>query len=293
MKDVTLYRFDDGWEVRRILTLPERKRLTGRDLWPEDRSLFGLYDATGAPRSSVDVETSPPFLDAGLSILTPEGMKAPTDGSVEKYWITFISECIDEDMVQQLVRSIIAYPDELLERLKMPEVDAQIFEAVARLEGKTQLPDLYKRLDQIEAIARAGAERAFDGLEGFKVLPPRHPRQKPYATIHVLANDHVLLISAAEGGWTMRSGNNAMPSIKMYDQPNLTQLWNWYVEVVGDREHIDLLPQSQADAWWDEHTLPGHSLYDLEPYELLGVDSPYVFSDEAFWTWYLAQEGAR
>jgi hypothetical protein len=34
-------------------------------------------------------------------------------------------------------------------------------------------------------------------------------------------------------------------------------------------------------------------MYDLEPYELLGVDSPYVFSDEAFWTWYLAQEGAR
>ncbi len=292
MKDVTLYRFDDGWEVRRILDLAERERLTGRDLWPEDRSLFGLYDAMGTPRSSVDVETSPPFLDHGWSPLTPESMRQPGDQQVEKYWITFISECIDEDKISELVRSIIAYPDELLERLKTPEVDDQIRKLVDP-PGVQSVVRKSEAVSNAEALARATVERVFGGLEGFRVLPPRHPMQEGYATIHVLANDHVLLISAEDGGWILKSGTGAMPTIRMYDQPNLTQVWNWYVEVVGDREHVDLLPQSQADAWWDEHTLPGKPLFDLEPYALLDVDSPFVFGDDAFWAWYLAQEGSR
>jgi len=295
VKDVVLYRFDDGWEVRRVLDPSERQRLTKREFWAEDRSLFGLYDATGMPRSSVDLETSPPFLDAGLSALTPKEMVEPTDPAVEPYWTTFVSECIDEGMVPQIVQSVLGYPDALLEQLANPEIEAVVKEAIDRLQKTDRRRSLSRYLErsrELELTARKSAEEAFDGLEGIVVLPPRVQAQDRYATIHILANDHVLLISADDGGWIMRSGTGAMPSLQMENQPSLLEMWRWYVEVVGDRELTDLVPESQLDAWWAEHTMPGQCLFDLEPYALLNVDSPFVFSDEPFWAWYIAQEGS-
>jgi hypothetical protein len=279
--DVPIYRFDDGWEIRRVLEPASIQALLGRERH-RNASIFGLYDMLGQPRSVIGLWRRPGEDDFHLSqeqsILTPKGIEHGP--KMDRYWLPFITDSFGIAYASDMLATIIEYPDALHDRLQAVDEDRLRFLIDLTL-GARDAEDMINQLGGVALFARDAAERAFQGVTGFEVLPPRIETQTHYATIFIPENGHVLLISANVSGWTMTPGESGL----IEEATTLHELWNDYVKMVNETEWDKLVRSSQAPAWWRRNSHPGEELYDLEPYHLLDAPPPFALPDNEFKEW--------
>lgn len=294
--DVVVYRFEDGWEIRRVLDAQAYRKLTATLRDPESRGLFGLYDARGRAQSCLGFEHAsfiPAYLRPEVNSVSPLGIKEAFHEDVERYWIEFIGMTLGPEHLSGVVRDILVYSSELDQRLKDPSVEEPIRRAIAQIDEQYRRPDresmaIPRAISALEHTARRIVESVFQNMRPFEVLEPPHPGQFHYANIRLPDIDHLLLITAGEAGWLIRSGDQFQHGLATEGVNSLWELWNHVRSVISKEEIIDLVPEDQEDAWWDAHTVPGNCPFEaeLEPYRLLGTPSPLLLLDDDFLLWF-------
>ena len=289
-KDIKLYQFDDGWSIWRILDKAEKERFTGPAYGAGKGGVFGLYNSGMEPRSVVEIRR--PHSDENLyrlnlsqTVMTPDYIISADNDGVSGYWMSFISEGIDEDRVGALFRSVLGFPDDLLELLGDPSIELMIQKQIQAWMDAPHVTD--KDLDdannRLYAYGNKVVSNIFSRMHDFEVgtvdgVPS-------FTGVKFIQNNHLLLIELGPFGWSLFSGNGEMPEMELIGEPSLLSLWRRYVQIVAEEFYVDLVPESQVESWWVEHTEPGTLLFDLTPYGLVNVDSPFTWTDSKFIAW--------
>jgi len=307
--EVVLYQFDDGWQVRRVLDLKVAKALTGQSHDGRGYALFALYDSGGGARSLVGARHYHGIGSFGLhrriSIMSAKHLVVPAYLLVAPYWRSFIEEAIGKEYLHGVLPVVGAYPDELLERLQISEVERQIEvleEAAHHETGSTNFDEWSKAEALVDDLRKRTVIEVFSDLPGI-VFPEysacrrsssalhedRSHRRSGYGgkkvAIKLVDSNLFFSISGGHAGWSVEYHSPEGRDGQVWEMNTLFELWEAFVSSVGEVMRILLVPESEFDNWWASNTMPGELLFDLEAYFLLDTDSPFVLPDVEFKAW--------
>lgn len=197
-------------------------------------------------------------------------------GQYVKHWRTFVVDVIGEDGLIGFVNRPRPYPDAVLERMENPASWADFKNIlnryiVERRKFALVMPHMQAEMNKV-------IHRVYEGTD----VPPLDVKNMLRKRYTALMHSQLLSDPAtmdALGRVTDQFISNA-----------LKESFDLHVKLTEQTLDIELVPESQLETWWEENTVEGECVYDLEPYHLLGTLSPFLWPTPEFLQWVTTQE---
>jgi len=310
-KDIKLYQFDDGWSVWRILDIRSSLEFFGRSfVLRGGESLFGLVDKEGEARSSLWMEIGKDIVYHGGSFdQVSDSIKPFSTEPSMSYWREFLEQCFSDWMNEKVELSKpIVIPDGLRERLLMPLLEQEMTQKLkdlsrvydAAMPGTKQWVKPLNRIkDHIHNMVIKGFTSHYlsdaTGSEPFFKVSRESPRPSTVSglssfesRVRFRSDGEDFLVSFSfwgEGGNVMLLDLVPQRISREIRGTSLIDVWDQYTREWEEKHLRPFVPESQVDAWYEQHTMPGQSCFDLEPYFLVNAQSPYLMQDDDFVLW--------
>ena len=285
-----LYSFTNGWQIERLLRSEIDEISTGTEFFSSrPYSFFGLRNPQGGLTSIMYGEIYPDgYIDFAQpamkvkSLPSSEGMGSAV--MRQRAWRTFFSEMTSLDM-RRCMDEAIGVSDLLSERIHDADIKARAIMAKMHESFADHIDGIYAGARLVESIFTDLLDE--DRKAAFEIVKPqKSPRGRAY--IYFKNVNHLLVFEMYLDGWSLSNGDRLTPDIDIRAD-TLSDVWREYVNKMFAFGFV-LVPLGKLDAWWEENTLDGAPLFDVEPYFLVNTRSPVLWEDERFMAWVKSQQ---
>ncbi len=317
---VTVYRFDDGWTICRVVDVEVLRPFLGSKTdflmvgWNEAMgngkiAPFLVRDAQGRIKhwfGWIDINDVNPAWPVWLR----QSVWGSWTGDPEQraafiaHLLPFMEDMITSDPVigsfGGQINLPLWLPDIVWDRITAlaPSVEAQIASAVARYNKHIAKKDVasLNGAGAVEAAQVDMQRTAFEYVQQvFKDIDAKTEvsAHDEYAGVNVLFGSYIemfitiyLTTHEPDGPYVAQWRiDDSVEDTRAYGA-TLIEAWN----NVGFETLGWLMRESAYATWYNDNTVPGTPVYDIEPYLLLDETSPLLYSQDQFLQWLSAQE---